>query len=124
MLCVGRIEALKGVDLLIHTAAQMESGDDVQVLVVGAGDDGGREVTRLKHMAAELDVGDSVEFVGRVPQEKLAWYYSAADVCVVPSYYESFGMAALESMACGTPVGGGTRGRAAHHHPARAHPAT
>ena len=104
MLCVGRIEALKGVDLLIHTAAQMESGDDVQVLVVGAGDDGGREVTRLKHMAAELDIGDSVEFVGRVPQEKLAWYYSAADVCVVPSYYESFGMAALESMACGTPV--------------------
>ena len=51
-----------------------------------------------------MQLGDAVEFVGRVPQERLALYYSAADVCVVPSFYESFGLAALESMACGTPV--------------------
>ena len=103
LLCVGRIEALKGVDLLIRTAAQLES-DDVQVLVVGADADGGQEIARLQQMADDLNVGDAIEFVGRVPQERLAWYYSAADVCVVPSFYESFGMAALESMACGTPV--------------------
>jgi D-inositol-3-phosphate glycosyltransferase len=104
LLCVGRIEALKGVDLLIHTAAHLDFDDGLQVLVVGADAEEGREVARLQRMADDLDVGDAIEFVGRVPQEQLAWYYSAADVCVVPSYYESFGMAALESMACGTPV--------------------
>ena len=104
LLCVGRIEALKGVDLLIHTAAQLQHGEDVQVLVVGADGDGGQEVARLQRLADDLSVGESIEFVGRVPQERLTWYYSAADACVVPSYYESFGMAALESMACGTPV--------------------
>ena len=103
LLYVGRIEALKGVDLLIHTAAQLPD-NDVQVLVVGADADGSGEMSRLKRMAADLNVGDAIEFVGRVPQELLAWYYSAADVCVVPSFYESFGLAALESMACGTPV--------------------
>ena len=103
LLYVGRIEALKGVDLLIHTAAHL-SADDVQVLVVGSDADGSGEIARLKRMAEDLNVGESFEFVGRVPQERLAWYYSAADVCVVPSFYESFGLAALESMACGTPV--------------------
>ena len=104
LLYVGRIEALKGVDLLIHTAAQLESDETVQVLVVGSDADGGQEIARLQRMADDLNVGANVEFVGRVPQEQLAWYYSAADVCVVPSFYESFGLAALESMACGTPV--------------------
>ncbi len=103
LLFVGRIEALKGLDLLINTAAQLDS-DDVQVLVVGSDADGSGEVERLKRMADDLDVGGSIDFVGRIPQERLAWYYSAADVCVVPSYYESFGLMALESMACGTPV--------------------
>ena len=45
-----------------------------------------------------------VEFVGRVPRHDLAAYFAAADVCVVPSYYESFGLVALEAMACGAPV--------------------
>lgn len=104
LLSVGRIEALKGFDLLLHSAAQLGSAYDLQVLVVGADANGGREIARLRQLADDLNLGGSVDFVGRVPQERLAWYYSAADVCVVPSYYESFGMAALESMACGTPV--------------------
>ena len=104
LLYVGRIEALKGVDLLIRTASHMETDDGLQVLVIGADAAGSGEVARLQQMAQELNVGDAVEFLGRVPQERLAWYYSAADVCVVPSFYESFGLAALESMACGTPV--------------------
>ena len=45
-----------------------------------------------------------IEFVGKVEQHLLPIYYSAADVCVVPSHYESFGLVALEAMACGTPV--------------------
>lgn len=103
LLYVGRIEALKGVDLLIHTAAQLSS-DNVQLLIAGSDADGSGEIARLKRMTAELNLGDAVEFLGRVPQELLPWYYSAADACIVPSFYESFGLAALESMACGTPV--------------------
>jgi len=104
MLYVGRIEPLKGADLLLHAAASLESEEGVQVLVVGSDADGSGELERLHQLSAELQLGDKVEFVGRVPQERLALYYSAADVCVVPSFYESFGLAALESMACGTPV--------------------
>ncbi len=104
LLFVGRIEALKGVDLLLRTTAHLETDAEVQVLVVGSDGDGSGELDRLRRLADDLDVGESVEFVGRVPQEQLAWYYSAADVCVIPSFYESFGLAALESMACGTPV--------------------
>jgi D-inositol-3-phosphate glycosyltransferase len=104
LLYVGRIEALKGVDLLLHTAASLESEEGVQVLVVGSDADGSGELERLHRLSDDLQLGDTVAFVGRVPQEQLALYYSAADVCIVPSFYESFGLAALESMACGTPV--------------------
>ncbi len=104
LLYVGRIESLKGLDLLVHTAAQMETGRGLRVLVVG-GDDGKEGATgRIRQLAQDLEVEDLFEFVGRVDQEEMPLYYSAADVCVVPSFYESFGLAALESMACGTPV--------------------
>ena len=104
MLYVGRIEPLKGADLLLHAAASLESEEGVQVLVVGSDAEGSGEMERLHRLSDDLQLGDAVEFVGRVSQERLALYYSAADVCVVPSFYESFGLAALESMACGTPV--------------------
>ena len=104
LLFVGRMEELKGLDLLVHTAAQMETGDGIRVLVVG-GDDGKQgEGERIRRLAHDLEVEDVFDFVGRVDQAELPVYYSAADVCVVPSFYESFGLAALESMACGTPV--------------------
>ena len=104
MLYVGRIEPLKGADLLLHAAASLETEEGVQVLVVGSDADGSGELERLHQLSVDLELGNTVEFVGRVPQDRLALYYSAADVCVVPSFYESFGLAALESMACGTPV--------------------
>ena len=103
LLFVGRIEALKGLDLLIHTAAHLDASD-LKVLVVGDDAEGSGDLVRLRRMVNDLNVAGSVEFVGRVDQDRLPWYYSAADVCVVPSYYESFGLVALESMACGTPV--------------------
>ena len=95
---VGRLEPLKGMELLLHTAAQMDSCDEMRVLVVGGDANGGQEVDRLKNIAKKLNVEDMFDFVGRVDQEELPLYYNAADVCVVPSYYESFGLAALESM--------------------------
>ena len=104
VLYVGRVEPLKGLELLLHTAAQMETCEDIKVLVVGGAAAGDAEIRRLQDIALDLEVNQVFEFVGRVDQEELPFYYNAADVCVMPSYYESFGLAALESMACGTPV--------------------
>jgi D-inositol-3-phosphate glycosyltransferase len=104
LLYVGRLESLKGIDLLVNTAAQMETCHGLRVLVVGGDNGKDQELERLRRLTQELNVEDKFDFVGRVDQEELPVYYSAADVCVVPSFYESFGLAALEAMACGTPV--------------------
>ena len=104
LLYVGRIEPLKGLELLVETAAQMDSDESVRVVVVGADANGDREMDRVKRLAKERDLEDQIDFVGQVDHNELPLYYNAADVCVVPSYYESFGLVALESMACGTPV--------------------
>ena len=105
LLFVGRIEPLKGVDILLGAAAQLETESDCFVLVVG-GDSSARagEVAHLRDLASELGIGERVSFLGAVDHERLPLFYSAADVCVVPSFYESFGLVALEAMACGTPV--------------------
>ena len=58
----------------------------------------------LEAQAAAAGISANVRFEGAVSHDVLPWYYSAADVCVVPSYYESFGLVAVEAMACGTPV--------------------
>ena len=101
---VGRIEPIKGLELLLRSAAIMESEDAVKVLVIGGDRTHDREVKRLKGLAEELGIEDMTTFVGVVDQRLLPLYYNAADVCVVPSYYESFGLVALEALACGTPV--------------------
>ena len=105
LLYVGRVEPLKGLDLLVETAAQMESGEEnIRMMVVGGGGPGEPETDRVRRLAEERKVDGLIDFVGRVDHDDLPLYYNAADVCVVPSYYESFGLVALESMACGTPV--------------------
>jgi D-inositol-3-phosphate glycosyltransferase len=75
------------------------------VLIVG-GDSSAKEgeVAHLRSLASELGIAERVSFLGAVDHERLPLFYSAADVCVVPSFYESFGLVALEAMACGTPV--------------------
>jgi D-inositol-3-phosphate glycosyltransferase len=105
LLFVGRIEPLKGVDILLGAAAQLEAESDCFVLVIG-GDNTARqgELAHLRHLASELGIAEQVNFMGAVDHERLPLFYSAADVCVVPSFYESFGLVALEAMACGTPV--------------------
>ena len=105
LLYVGRVEPLKGLDLLVETAAQIEVGEEnVRMMVVGGGGPGEPETDRVRRLAEERQVHGLIDFVGRVDHDELPFYYNAADVCVVPSYYESFGLVALESMACGTPV--------------------
>jgi D-inositol-3-phosphate glycosyltransferase len=104
ILFVGRIEPLKGIDVLIGAAAQLHEDENFRVLIVGGDARAEAQVDELRQHAARLGVDHHISFVGAVAHESLPLYYNAADVCVVPSYYESFGLVAVESMACGTPV--------------------
>lgn len=100
---VGRLERLKGVDILLGALAQLETRD-FTLLIVG-GDEGASVLrAELETQAAEAGITANVRFTGPVPHDELPVYYSAAEVCAVPSYYESFGLAAVEAMACGIPV--------------------
>lgn len=103
LLWVGRLEKLKGVDILISAVAQLDDRN-FTLLIVG-GDERAHELkAELRAQAETAGVAANVRFEGPVMHEDLPAYYSAADVCVVPSYYESFGLVAVEAMACGTPV--------------------
>ena len=104
LLFVGRVEPLKGVDRLLATLPHIRAERDLRLVVVGGDGESRTEVERLGKLSRSLGIEDSVSFAGTVRQEDLPLYYSAADVCVMPSYYESFGLVALESLACGTPV--------------------
>jgi D-inositol-3-phosphate glycosyltransferase len=103
ILFVGRIERLKGLERIVAALPYLASFKPKLVIV---GEDGNRsgEVQNLKLLAVKHDVADSMVFKGLVPYEQLPEYYNAADVCVFPSYYESFGLVPLEALACGTPV--------------------
>ncbi|MES0279109.1 MAG: glycosyltransferase [Dehalococcoidales bacterium] len=102
-LFVGRIDSLKGIDNLMMAMAILRRRQP-RLLVIGGDEHSRREVARLNTLGRKLGISETVSFLGTVPQERLPLYYSAADVCVVPSYYETFGLVTLESLACGTPV--------------------
>ncbi len=109
LLFVGRIEPLKGIDTLIQAIGLMRQQDVYTCLTVIGGDpeqaNGSNvEMLRLQALSAQAGLTDLVTFIGKRGQDTLPYYYSAADAVVVPSHYESFGMVALEAMACGTPV--------------------
>jgi len=110
LLFVGRLQPLKAPDVLIRSAAQLVAGDPelarrLRVIVVGAPSGSGlTDPGAYASLAAELGIADRVRFVPPASRQLLADYYAAADLTVVPSYSESFGLVALESQACGTPV--------------------
>ncbi|MSP22697.1 MAG: glycosyltransferase family 1 protein [Dehalococcoidia bacterium] len=104
LLAVGRLEPLKGFDILIRALAQLTDDDEVILLLAGGDERSAPERERLEAVAREVVVADRVRFLGAVPHQELAQYYNAADVVVVPSFYESFGLVALEAMASGVPV--------------------
>ena len=103
VLFVGRLERLKGIDTLFVAMTHLSNHEDLKLYVAG-GTHESSEMSRLKEFAAALGITDKVVFLGSIPQVELKVYYCAADVCVLPSYYESFGFAALEAAACGKPV--------------------
>ncbi len=111
-LFVGRIEPLKGIDTLMKAVALLGMHDaqhPFYVAIIGGDPDAEpeemtEEMARLQGMCDELCLGRMALFLGKRAQDTLPYYYSAAEVLVMPSHYESFGMVALEAMACGTPV--------------------
>jgi D-inositol-3-phosphate glycosyltransferase len=105
LLFVGRVQALKGLDVAVRALAALRRPEARLVVVGGAsGPEGSAEVDRVAKLAAELGVTDQLRTVAPVPHHLLSTYYRAADVVLVPSRSESFGLVALEAAACGTPV--------------------
>lgn len=105
LLFVGRIQPLKGARLAVRTLAALNDTRAVLLVVGGpSGPAGTAELEALHRLARTLGVLDQVRFVPPQPHERLATFYRAADVCLVPSRTESFGLVALEAAACGTPV--------------------
>lgn len=114
LLFVGRIEPLKGIDILIEAIARLRAerlfnGRRVCLAIIGGDPDLSpellsEEMARLKALREQYQLDEMVTFLGQRGQDTLPYYYSAAEAVVVPSHYESFGMVALEAMACGTPV--------------------
>jgi D-inositol-3-phosphate glycosyltransferase len=112
ILFVGRIEPLKGLGTLIEAMSclRVDASERPTYLVIIGGepeaspDEKTVEMARLQQLCKDLCLDQMVIFLGKRGQDTLPYYYSAAEVLVMPSLYESFGMVALEAMACGTPV--------------------
>ncbi|MBI9048131.1 MAG: glycosyltransferase [Anaerolineaceae bacterium] len=114
LLFVGRIEPLKGVDVLMQAISKLHRNNEIDgcphyLVIVGGNPEAEGcnmdvEMNRLMTLRSELDLKDLVVFLGKRDQDMLPYYYSAAEIVIMPSHYESFGMVALEAMACGTPV--------------------
>lgn len=104
VLFVGRFDPIKGIERFLEAVARLKTQAAFHVALVGGEGGSGGSAGVYGKLCADLAIQDRVVFCGRMPQEALPRYYAAADVLVVPSYYESFGLVALEALACGTPV--------------------
>ncbi|GIU91549.1 MAG: D-inositol 3-phosphate glycosyltransferase [Acidimicrobiia bacterium] len=107
VLYAGRIQPLKAVDVALAAFAEVRRDvADARMLILGgpSGRGGARELARLQAYVTEAGIADRVEFRSPVPHRELVWYYRTADVVIVPSRSESFGLVAAEAQACGVPV--------------------
>ncbi|MFC2157970.1 glycosyltransferase [Acidobacteriota bacterium] len=113
-LYVGRIEPVKGLKTVVEALNHLKEADEelfssVKLAVIGGGSSGPEldsnlEVKEVRSLLESSGLGEKVLFLGSQPQDRLRFYYSAADALVVPSLYESFGLVVTEALACGTPV--------------------
>lgn len=106
---IGRFDPRKGIETLVRAVAQSSLRDQANLkLIIGGGSrpgqSDGMERDRIEGIVKELGMSDFTEFPGRISDEALPVYYAAADICIVPSHYEPFGLVAIEAMASGTPV--------------------
>jgi Glycosyltransferase len=101
LLYVGRLVAVKGLDLLLDAFAQLtQKWRDVELLLIGDG----AEREALKHQATALGIRDKVHFVGAQPHERIVLWMNAGDVFCLPSHKEGLPTVLLEALACGTPI--------------------
>jgi D-inositol-3-phosphate glycosyltransferase len=122
ILFAGRIEPLKGIDTMLRAMALIQQRrpevlHNACMAIIGGdpwADDLDEEMARLQQLRTDLDIHDLVTFLGAKDQDLLPNYYAAAEMVVMPSHYESFGMVALEAMAMGTPVIASEVGGLAH----------
>jgi glycosyltransferase involved in cell wall biosynthesis len=111
VLYVGRFDPRKGIETLVRAvhSCQARATHKVRLIIGGgsrSGHSDGDERDRIESIVADLGIETITQFPGRLSQEDLPTYYAAADVSVVPSHYEPFGLVTIEAMACGTPVVG------------------
>lgn len=109
LLFVGRIEPIKGVENICRALALLKQSaphtlNELSIQIVGGENPHDDEMRRLQELCFQLHLEDMVWFIGAKDQNILPYYYNAAEALIMPSDYESFGMVALEAMACGTPV--------------------
>ena len=111
VLYVGRFDPRKGIETLVRAFAKIEdksaNADKLRLMIVGgseAGQADGDERLRIEGIVERLGITAQTMFAGRVGHDQLPTYYTAADVCAIPSHYEPFGLVAIEAMGCGTPV--------------------
>ena len=104
LLFAGRLQPIKGLDLLLRALTHLPNGRSTRLLVVGGNAGKADELAKLNSLVSELGISNKVAFVGAVEHEKMPTFYNAADICVIPSYHESFSLVALEALASGTPV--------------------
>lgn len=105
---LSRIDSNKGLDFLINAFAKVKEKSDAQLLIGGGSKNPKQHEidvkTSLLNLVEDLNLGDRVRLTGYIPDELLETYYRKAELFVLPSKYEPFGMTALEAMSCGTPV--------------------
>jgi len=104
VLYVGRFDPLKGIERLLSAIVCLRYYKRLRLVIVGGDDHHFSSSQKIWKLVRQFGIEDTVHFAGRIDQNALNQYYSASDVLVVPSYYESFGLVGLESLACGTPV--------------------
>lgn len=105
ILYVGRFDPRKGIETLVRACGTLQN--QARLMIVGGSDPekaDGLERKRIENIVEEIGLQKKTLFAGQVGHDRLPLYYAAADVCVVPSHYEPFGLVAIEAMACGTPV--------------------
>ena len=104
LLFAGRLQPFKGLELLLHAMTYLPNHGTTRLLVVGGNAGKTDELMKMNSLVNELGIRSMVGFVGAVEHDKMPTFYNAADICIVPSYHESFGMVAVEALASGTPV--------------------
>jgi D-inositol-3-phosphate glycosyltransferase len=104
ILFVGRMDPLKGLTNLLEAISMLMPRNDFQLLIIGGEDQHKIESADLVNFINDLKINQVVSSIGSIKHQDMHLYYNAADFCVIPSFYESFSMVALEALACGIPI--------------------